>query len=439
MKNKLGLWTATSLVVGNMIGAGIFLLPAATASFGGISLLGWLLSAIGALFIAHMFSETSKLLPNMDGGPYSYTRHAFGDFPGFLMAWGYWISIWCTNAALTVAFVGALSTFFPALSANPVLAVGTGLAAIWLLTWVNNHGIKSTGEVQLVTTILKLTPLVFVAVVGLFFIRWENFIPFNRSGVSTFQAITSASSLTLFAFLGVECATIPACSIDNPEKNVPRATMLGTLVTTLVYIFGAMSVMGILSATQLQRTVTPYSDAAAIIVGPQARYWVSAGVAIAAFGALNGWTLMQGQIVRSISRDKLFPPFFEKENKRGMPARGVILSSLLVSVIMIMNYTRGLVEQFQFMTLMATMTSVLPFLFVSAGYVITVMKKRPPSNTRGWLRILVPASLAFTFSLFAILGAGKDIVFWGFALLLIGTPFYIWNFWRRRQHALREL
>src|SRR6185503_11544593 len=106
------------------------------------------------------------------------------------------------------------------------------------------------------------------------------------------------------------------------------------------------------------------SDAAAIMVGSQARYWVSAGVAVAAFGALNGWTLMQGQIVRSISRDKLFPPFFEKENKRGMPTRGIILSSVLVSAVMVTNYTKGLVEQFQFMTLMATMTSVLPFLFV---------------------------------------------------------------------------
>jgi APA family basic amino acid/polyamine antiporter len=438
MKNKLGLWTATSLVVGNMIGAGIFLLPAATASFGGISLLGWLLSAIGAVFIAHIFSETSKLLPNMDGGPYAYTRHAFGDFPGFLMAWGYWISIWCTNAALAVSLISALSTFFPALATHPVLAVVTGLGAIWLLTWVNNHGIRSSGEVQLVTTILKLTPLVFVAAVGVFFIRWENFIPFNRSGGSTFQAITSTASLTLFAFLGVECATIPACSIDNPEKTVPRATMLGTLVTALVYLFGAMSITGILSPGQLQHSVTPYSAAAAVIVGPGARYWVSAGAAVAAFGALNGWILMQGQIVRSAGRDKLFPPFFERDNKRGMPARGIILSSVLISIIMVMNYTRGLVEQFQFMTLMATMTSVLPFLFVSAGYVITVMEKRPPVNAAGWLRILVPASIAFAFSLFAILGAGKDIVFWGFALLLAGTPFYIWNHWKRKR-TLREL
>jgi APA family basic amino acid/polyamine antiporter len=437
MKNKLGLYTATSLVIGNMIGAGVFLLPSAMASFGGISLLGWIFSAAGALFIAYMFSETSKLLPNMDGGPYSYTRQGFGDFMGFLMAWGYWISIWCASAAIAVSLVSAVSTFFPVLSSSALAAVITALGAIWLLTWVNNLGVKVGGEVQLVTTILKLLPLVFVSVVGVFFIRWENFSPFNRSGVSTIQAITTTATMALYAYLGVECATIPAGSIENPEKNVPRATILGTVITALVYIFGSMSIMGILSSTDLQRSVTPYSDAAAVIAGPRARYWMSAGIAMASFGALNGWILMQGQITYAVAKDKLFPPFFERQNKRGAPAASLILSSVFISVIMMMNYTRGLVEQFKFVMLLSTLCSLLPFLFVSAGYVIIVMKRQPPSSIVGWLRVLVPAAFAFVFSLLAVIGAGEDIVFWGFVLLLAGVPFYVWNMWRRE--ALREL
>ena len=437
MKDKLGFWTATSLVVGSMIGAGIFLLPTAMASFGGISLLGWILSSIGALSIAHMFSENSKLLPNMDGGPYSYSRQGFGDFIGFLTAWGYWISIWCTNAAITVSLVSALSTFFPILSSSVFAAAATGLAAVWLLTWLNNRGIRSGGMVQLVTTILKLLPLLFVAVVGVFFIHWGNFTPFNRSGSTTIQAITSTATMALFAFMGVECATIPAGSIANPEKNIPRATMIGTLVTTLVYILGSMSVMGILSAADLRHSVTPYSDAAAAIAGPQARYWVSAGAVVASFGALNGWILSQGQITFAVAKDGLFPPFFEKKNRKGVPASGTILSSVFLSLIMMMNYTKGLAEQFKFMMLMATLTALLPYLFVSAAYVIVVMRKRPPASVRGWFRVLVPATMAFIFSLLAIIGAGEDIVFWGFIILLAGIPFHIWNSWRRR--ALREL
>ncbi|MBN9384633.1 MAG: amino acid permease [Chitinophagaceae bacterium] len=437
MKDKLGLYTATSLVIGNMIGAGVFLLPSAMASFGGISLLGWVLSAAGVIFIAHVFSETSKLLPNMDGGPYSYTRQGFGDFTGFLMAWGYWISIWCASAAIAVSLVSALSTFFPILSSSAVAAVVTGLGAIWLLTWVNSLGIKVGGEVQLVTTVLKLLPLVFVSIVGIFFIRWENFTPFNRSGSSTIQAITTTATMALYAYLGVECATIPAGSIANPEKNVPRATILGTLITALVYLFGATSVMGMLSAGELQHSVTPYSDAAAIIAGRQARYWVSAGIAVASFGALNGWILMQGQITFAVAKDKLFPPFFEKLNRKGAPSASLILSSVLISLIMMMNYTKGLVEQFKFVMLLSTLCSLLPFLFVSAGYVVIVMEKRPPASIMGWLRVLIPAVFAFVFSLLAVIGAGEDIVFWGFVLLLAGVPFYVWNIWRRR--ILREL
>ena len=439
MKGKLGLWTATSLVIGNMIGAGIFLMPSAMASFGGISLLGWGLSAIGALFIARMFSETSKLLPGVDGGPYSYTRAGFGDFTGFLMAWGYWISVWCTNAALVVSLISALSTFFPILATDALLDIITGLAAVWLLTWVNNRGIRTGGEVQLVTTILKMLPLVFVAITGVFFIRWEHFIPFNRSGTSTMQAVATTAAMTLYAFLGVECATIPAGSIKDAERTVSRATMLGTIITSLIYMLGSMSVMGILSAGDLQHSITPYSDAAAVIAGPNARYWVSAGAAVAAFGALNGWILMQGQITLAVAKDKLFPPLFEKLNKRGVPAGGIILTSVLLSLIMMMNYTRGLVEQFRFTMMMATMTSVLPFLLVSAAYVIIVMKTRPPNTTVGWIKVLAPASCAFIFSLLAILGTGQEIVFWGLGLLLCGTPFYVWNVWKRSKGKLREL
>src|SRR6185295_15308267 len=158
-KNKLGLWTSTSLVVGNMIGSGVFLMPAALAAYGGISLFGWVFSSIGAFLLAKVFSNLSKLMPKADGGPYAYSREGFGDFAGFLVAWGYWISIWCTNAAIAVSLVSALSTFFPVLAGNAVIAVSTGLGAIWLLTWINTLGIVTSGKVQLITTVLKIIPL----------------------------------------------------------------------------------------------------------------------------------------------------------------------------------------------------------------------------------------------------------------------------------------
>src|SRR6202000_1528024 len=155
-KNKIGLWTSTSLVVGNMIGSGVFLVPTAMASFGSISLLGWIFAAIGTFFLARVFSGLSRLVPHGTGGPYAYSQHSFGDFAGFLVAWGYYIAVMCANAAITISFVSAMSTFFPVLKENIAAAILTGLCTIWLLSWINTRGITASGKTQLITTILKL-------------------------------------------------------------------------------------------------------------------------------------------------------------------------------------------------------------------------------------------------------------------------------------------
>lgn len=424
-KNKLGFWTTTSLVIGNMIGGGIFLMPSALAAYGGISLLGWIFSALGAFFMARVFSNLSKLLPSVSGGPYAYTRRGFGDFMGFLVAWGYWISIWCSNAAITVSVVSALSTFFPELNGNPVASSVTGLCAIWLLTWVNTKGVVASGKMQLVTTILKIIPLLAVSAVGIFFIKAGHFTPFNISGESDFSAITATAAMTLFAYLGLECATIPAGDVENPEKTIPRATIAGTLIATFIYMLGTVSIIGIIPAADLQKSVTPFADAAAVLWGNNARYWISAGVAIAGFGALNGWILIQGQIPNAIAKDKLFPAIFGKKNGKGVPAAGILISSVLVSLLMMMNYTAGLVSQFRELILLSTLCSLVPYLFSMAAYMI-VKTEKTELNKAGWVSSIIIGFLGFAFAFWAIAGAGQEIVYKGFLLLLIGVPFYIW-------------
>ncbi len=429
-QNKLGLWTSTSLVVGNMIGAGVFLMPSTLASFGGISLLGWICSSIGAFLLAKIFANLSKMLPGADGGPYAYSQKGLGDFAGFLVAWGYLVSVWCTNAAITVSFISALSTFIPILATNSLLAVVAGLATIWLLTWINTIGIVASGRVQLVTTILKIIPLLFIGIAGLFFIRLQNFLPFNTSGSSTFSAITTTTTLTFFAFLGIECATIPSGSVSNPEKTIARATMIGTLIATIVYILGTISVMGMIPADQLQKSVTPFADAAILIWGNGAQYWVSAGVAIAAFGALNGFILIQGQIPYAIAKDKLFPSIFAKQNKNGVPAIGIIISSVFVSIFMCMNYTKGLVAQFKFLILLSTLTVLIPYLFSTAAYIILRLQQAFKSKMSFVWAILL-ASTAFLFSLWMIVGSGQETVYWGFLLSMSSVPVFVWAIWKR--------
>jgi APA family basic amino acid/polyamine antiporter len=428
--NKLGIWTSTSLVVGNMIGAGIFLMPSTLANYGAISLVGWIISAIGALLLAKIFSNLSKLLPGADGGPYAYSQKGLGDFAGFLVAWGYWISLWCANSAIAVSLVSALSAFFPILANNAIAAVCTGLFAIWFLTWINTKGILASGKLQLVTTILKVIPLILVAIGGLIFFDIKNFTPFNAGGGTFLSAITATTTLTFFAFLGIECATIPSSSVENPDKTISRATMLGTIITTLIYIISSISIMGMIPAKNLQHSVTPFADAAELVWGTSARYLVSAGAAIAAFGALNGYILIQGQIPFAIAKDKLFPPLFAKKNGNGVPAVGIIISSVLVSVLMCMNYTKGLAEQFKFLILLSTLAILIPYLFSTASYIIILVKNKLVSKSR-WLSAILLASFAFLFCLWVIIGSGQEIVFWGFLLLMAGIPFYVWIIWLR--------
>ena len=431
-KKQLGLWTSTSLVVGNMIGAGVFMMPAALAKFGGISLLGWVCSAIGAFLIAKVFAHLSKLLPAADGGPYAYSQKGLGDFAGFLVAWGYLVSVWCSNAAITVSFISAMSTFIPALATNPYLAIGVGLATIWFLSWINSLGILTSGILQLITTILKIVPIVLIGLVGLFYMQWNNFLPFNASGTTTIAAITATTTLTFFAFLGIECATIPSGSVANSATTVAKATTLGTLIATIVYILGTVSVMGMIPAVQLKNSVSPFADAAVIIWGQGAKYWVSAGVAISAFGALNGFILIQGQMSYAVAKDQLFPQIFTRKNDKGVPVYGIVISSIFVSAFMAMNYTKGLVEQFQFLILLTTSTILIPYIFCTASYLI--MRLRVAGITKNiFTGAIVLAALTFLFCIWIILGLGYETVFWGFVLTMSSVPIYVYAIWKRDQ------
>ena len=428
---KIGLLITTSLVVGNMIGAGIFVLPAALASYGSISLLGWIFTAVGALVLAKIFSNFSKMIVNKSGGPYTYARAGFGDFIGFLVAWGYWISIWITNGAIAIAIVSALSFFFPQLKDTPVYSIGLGLGFIWFFTWINSLGIKESGKIQLVTTILKLLPLFYVIIVGAFYFDLDNFPSFNETGESTFTSLSAVATLTLFAFLGLECATIPAANVENPEKTVPKATLVGTLISTLVYILGTVVLFGILPMNIFVDSPAPFAEAAKLIGGEFAGYFVAAGAAIAAIGALNGWILIMGQIPMASAKDALFPKIFSKENKKRVPIIGLIIGSLLSSIILLMNYTEGLVKQFEFMVLLTTLCCLIPYLFTAASYALVNIEKK--FHLKNKFATMTLAFLGFSYSLWAIYGSGSDTVFYGFLLLLCGVPLYIIMKWNQRK------
>ncbi len=427
---KLGIWMSISLVIGNMIGAGIFMMPSALASYGGISIAGWLVSSLGALLLAKVFSKLSVMVKGKTGGPYAFAKLGFGDYVGFLVAWGYWISTWVANAAIAIAFVSALSVLFPILEESRIAAVVLGLGAIWLLTWYNSRGVLDSGKMQLVTTLLKLLPILVIIAGGFFFFDADNFVPFNASDESTLGAIAITGTLTLYAFVGFESATVPADNVQDPEKTIPKATMIGTAITTLIYILSTVVVMGMIPMKELATSPAPFADAMRIMSGEIGEEIVALGAAIAAFGALNGWILIQSQIARATAIDKMFPKIFKKENKKGVPIWSLIIGRILSWAIMRMNYSDGLVEQFKFMILLSTLCCLVPYIFSAAAYVSISLQRHQEHASK--TTIFVLGSLTFFYSLWAVFGAGEEAVFWGFILLLLGTPLYVWIKWKNQ-------
>ncbi len=428
-KTKIGLWTASALVIGNMIGSGVFLAPSALAAFGPISLWGWFLAGLGTLSLSFVFSQLSKKMKDVSGGPYAYSRRGLGNFAGFLVAWGYWISIWCTNAAITIAMVSYLGYFFPILNNSPIVAVATGLVILWGVTFVNTRGVRAAGKLQLITTILKITPLLLVGAVGLFYIDIGNYTPVNISGDSNFSAITAAATIALFSFLGIESATIPAADVEDPERNIPRATYIGLGVSFIVYMIGSVAIMGMIPAAELMTSPFPYSAAAEIMWGSAGGTLVALGAVVSTFGALNGWILIQGQIPSAIAADNLFPEVFGRKNKNGVPAVGLVISSVFVTIMMLMNYTDGLVQTFSFFILLSTLLVLVPYLFSIASYGIVLLEDKVKTGLP--IKLLI-TSIAFLFSMWALLGSGEKTVFYGTIILFLGIPVYVYIIAKRK-------
>jgi APA family basic amino acid/polyamine antiporter len=308
-----------------------------------------------------------------------------------------------------------------------------GLAAIWVLTAVNAAGVRQGGIVQATTTVVKLIPLLAIATLGLFWFDTDTFGAFNPSGDGAFGAVNAAAALTLWAFIGLESATVPAEDVEDPKRTIPRSTIIGTAIAAAVYILGTVAVMGVIPADALATSGAPFADAATEMWGSWAGDAVAIGAIVSAFGALNGWILLQGQVPMAAARDGLFPRVFAKVSRNGTPVVGLVVSSVLVTGLMAMNYNASLVDQFTFIILLATLTTLIPYAYSAAAQVMLLITDPEHFSGAKLARDVVIASLAFAYSLWAIAGSGYQVVFRGFLLLMAGLPVYIWVVWRRER------
>lgn len=409
----LGMWMATALVVGSMIGSGVFLLPAALAPYGAASLVGWGISLCGALLLAATFARLAVHWP-CTGGPYAYVRRAFGDGAGFAIAWSYWISIWSGLAAIAVAFAGSVGALFPTLTATPVRGAACALFALWACTFINLAGLREAGRLQIVITALKLVPLLLFGLVALWFVDAGNYVPFNPTGKSLPQVAGITVILTMWAFAGLEVATVPAGAIRDPARTIPRATVLGTLLAGIATILACTTVLGLVPAATLAQSGAPMADAGRQLWGPGAAIAVALLAAVSTFGAINGWVLVCAQVSLAAAGDGLFPRRFATLDRNGTPSFGVLIGAALASLMVIANYSRSLVELFTFILLLSTSAILLPYAAASAAWL------------RAGHRGRLTAALALLYSVYAVIGAGGEALAWGAVLLLAGLPVYLW-------------
>jgi basic amino acid/polyamine antiporter, APA family len=313
---------------------------------------------------------------------------------------------------------------------------------VWILTIVNLRGVQGAGRLQTVTTILKLIPLVAIGTLGLFYVNWGNFAPTVPAGYpTTFSAIVGATAITLFSYLGIESATVPADDVRDPVRTIPRATVIGTLIVAAVYIFSTIGVLGALPPEVLAASPAPYADAASALWGNWAYLFVTVGAIISGIGALNGFILLQGQVPMAAGKDRLFPKRFAELSKTGVPAFGCIVSTALATAVLFSHFggrsgAGALTDAYNSIILMATFTTLVPYAFCAMAELLIAFPRHPDRGDRRlWLTALI-GILAFAFSFMAIIGAGAETALKGFCALLVGVPIYVWL--QRHQDAATE-
>jgi APA family basic amino acid/polyamine antiporter len=403
---SIGIWMTSSLVVGTMIGSGIFLLPVNLAPLGVNAIIGWVLSALGAICIAF---SLSRLVRQDGAGIQSYVESVFGPTAGFIVTWEFWISCWTAVAATAIATAAALARIFPALN-DPWWIAMVSILSILVVQVVNARGVRAAGGLAVVTVLIKILPL--LAVVAVVVLRKGSGQPLSPLAPLpvTFDNVATAVTLTLFAMLGFEAATAPVCKVRNPQRTIPLSIVAGTVFVALIYLFSSTAVSLILSPAATASSPAPYADALVANFGESAAIFSAMTIAVAAFGALNNNVLVGGELGYSMALRRDLPKQLAHTDKANAPIVSQFLCSALAIVLVLLNGSKSTADLFTFVLLLVT-TSTLILYLIGA---LAAWRRDSSLLTR----ITVPLSVVF--ALFAFYGAGLEANLWGLLLLIAG-------------------
>jgi len=417
---KIGLVPATLMVAGNMMGSGVFMLPANLATTGGIALYGWLITVVGAVALALVFAKLSAIDPAA-GGPYAYTRKAFGNYMGYQANLVYWLANVIGNVGLAVAGMGYLTHFFPVLQ-NPLASALAQIAVIWFFTYANILGPNLVGKIQSFTTVFALVPIVGMALFGWFWFSGEIYSAgWNVSGKSGFDAVSVTLNYTLWAFIGVESASVSAGVVRDPAKNVPIATVGGVVLAAVCYVLSSTVIMGMIPNKELIVSGAPFADAARLALGNTAANIVSLCAAIGCLGSLAGWTLLVGQTAKAAADFGLFANVFARVNSQGVPSAGLAIVAAIMSIEVLATMSPTASEQFGKIASIAVIMTLLPYIYSAVSIKILAYKKIPSGEYTAYTFVGIIAAI---YCLWAIVGSDGQLTRWSLIFVIATVIFY---------------
>jgi arginine:agmatine antiporter len=417
---KMGLFSATVIVIVNMIGTGIFLLPASMATIGSISIYGWIVGTIGATGLAIVYAVLGSIEPK-SGGPYAYARDTLGPYLGFQTNYVYWLANLVGNIAIAATVCGYLVVLVPFLKGYET--VGT-IAILWIATGINLAGTRIIGLTTGVATVLAMVPLGFVAIGGWLWFDAARFIAgWNPHSLSPLTAIAQSVPFVLWAYMGIESASLNSDLIENPKRNVPLSTLLGLAISGFLYVATCVVLMGIIPMEQLAKSSSPFSDAALMIAGPVGAMIMAACAVLKGGSSLIGWTLNIAQISYNAARDGLFPRIYGQSDAGGVPVWNLIISGVLMSIVALATASPNINEQFNEVIDISVILVVLPYLYSTVSYIDLEFSKGKALSWRHAQVVLVAAA-ASIYCIWVIIGSDSKLTQAAMVMLFVSVPLY---------------
>jgi len=419
---KMGVMELTFIVTVNMMGSGIIMLPANMAQVGAISLLSWVVTALGSLAIAYSFAQAG-VFNQRSGGMAAYAEDAYGKDGYFLVFFLYFLSLAIANVAVASSALGYLAAFFPILTASAVSTCVGVIALLWLTTFANFGGPKLTGRIGSITVWGVILPVGFISLAGWFWFNSQTFSQaWNPKGVSVFEGMGSSISLTLWAFLGMESASQNASAVENPKRDVPLACMFGTLGAAVIYILSTTVIQGIVPNAELAKSTGPFGLAYTQMFSPAVGSIVMALAAMACVGSLLGWQFTLAQTAKDAADTHMFPAIFGKASDAGAPIAGMVIMGVVQSIMALSTISPDLSKQFAALVNLAVVTNVVPYI-VSMSALFVIMRNadvEPGVYKRNGFVVVV----AMLYSIYALYASGKDAVLGGMLVMAMGFVIY---------------